>query len=647
MSFQSETQNQEASIHFCGSILDSLKNMLETYYSVIESACRLIFEDTEFEVDFVHRFNRTLLPIASYSNTVESCLKFDLSVYFVHKSSIVTDDKNLDFDVNHAIIFHLDECPLSAYPLLELKSRTANYLSCKKICLPSTAEMTVLKMDDAGQPRIYLSGQKLSKWWQDQRKILLAQLPGFNSSKESSIDTRINPDILVSILAFRLASWPASAKDWILRRRNWPSQDVVQRAASEVVVVRPFDINCDDLGTTLSCNTELLWQYDFANVEKVLLQELNGVQSMVYSICCAIVLQDDFCSSNDGIQSMLLMHAFFWTLEESPKELWSERSLTEACLQVFSTWVSFEQKGEFSHYFIPTLKLPLNKIPKFSNSWEDSFFRERIVKITKLIHALSLDQTGEEELKISVDNIRNKVFSQLSNSFEQSTHLLFLQLYYKLHATKCLDKSILYHLQFLNCMRTHIFHSSCSPDVRISIEAFVMCSLGKKYYVKALQFDSRATNCMERIELMERAEKCFIISVEMLPSSLSNQIALAQFYFSIGNIEKAIDRIKYILKHQMHQVTSDDEDKYETEVQGFRAALLTKHWLRASERLDIICCWLEKPFDFPNMDCQTFMVSFTQLLGCPKFSVTIIDASFHLHYLHVFVRWRNQKKLLN
>ncbi|XP_048743000.2 uncharacterized protein LOC125656438 [Ostrea edulis] len=150
----------------------------------------------------------------------------------------------------------------------------------------------------------------------------------------------------------RCAHWPSDAMEWRDRRRShgWPDHDMVKEISKKGCYVVPIGPKCIDGSGCWSFNS-MLWRLSFSVVEKRLVYTFNDTQFLVYGIF-KLLVKEAFRETRDVLCSYFMKTLMFWSIEETPRELWKQERLIsciKVCLRRLIMWVS---DGFCPNYFV-------------------------------------------------------------------------------------------------------------------------------------------------------------------------------------------------------------------------------------------------------------------------------------------------------
>ncbi len=151
------------------------------------------------------------------------------------------------------------------------------------------------------------------------------------------------------IPAFRSRRWPNVAKEWIKRKRKWPSPDVVEKVIQEgfhLVVKSP----------KVKCNSECEFRISFSHAEYLLSQEMNDIQRECYH-CLKRYHRAYLSTQPKSLVSFHLKNIFLQTIEETGAEMWVESNRGDCMMKLFGNLLEALTKKELCHFFVRSYNL--------------------------------------------------------------------------------------------------------------------------------------------------------------------------------------------------------------------------------------------------------------------------------------------------
>ena len=149
--------------------------------------------------------------------------------------------------------------------------------------------------------------------------------------------------------AFKAPGWPIVAQEWIARKRQWPSQKVIDQILQEgfhLVVKAPKN------GGKLECD----FRISFANAEYLLSKELNEVQRGCYR-CLKKFHRAYLSTKPKSLVSFHLKNLFLQTIEETGAEMWTQRNRVECMMKLFRNLLEALRKRNLRHFFVRSYNL--------------------------------------------------------------------------------------------------------------------------------------------------------------------------------------------------------------------------------------------------------------------------------------------------
>ena len=148
--------------------------------------------------------------------------------------------------------------------------------------------------------------------------------------------------------ALRCPGWPRVAEDWINRKRQWPSPDVIDKIVQEgfhLVVKPPKD------GGNPKCDFRIA----FNHAEYLLSQEMNDIQRECYR--CLKKFHRAFLKDPKGLVTFHLKNLLLQTIEETGAELWIGSNRFECVMKLFGNLLQALKKKELPHFFVRSYNL--------------------------------------------------------------------------------------------------------------------------------------------------------------------------------------------------------------------------------------------------------------------------------------------------
>ena len=167
-----------------------------------------------------------------------------------------------------------------------------------------------------------------------------------NPSKE--IKLKDAPPVRVGgfdfVPAFRSRGWPKVAREWINRKRKWPSPDVADNIVQEgfhLVVKAPKN------GGNPDCDFRL----SFAHAEYLLSQEMNDIQRECYR-CLKKFHRAYLSTEPKSLVTFHLKYILLQTIEETGVEMWTESNRAECMMTLLRNLLEALTKKDLRHFFV-------------------------------------------------------------------------------------------------------------------------------------------------------------------------------------------------------------------------------------------------------------------------------------------------------
>ncbi len=149
--------------------------------------------------------------------------------------------------------------------------------------------------------------------------------------------------------AIRARGWPKVAREWINRKRKWPSPDIIRRILQEgfhLVVKPPKRGGCSETDFRLS----------FSHAEYLLSQELNDIQRQCYrglkKYYRVYLRTESKCLVTYHMKTIFLK-----TCEETGTKMWTEENRTTCMMKLLGNLHNALAKKYLSHFFITACNL--------------------------------------------------------------------------------------------------------------------------------------------------------------------------------------------------------------------------------------------------------------------------------------------------
>ena len=140
------------------------------------------------------------------------------------------------------------------------------------------------------------------------------------------------------VIALKGHSWPASAVEWLTRRREhgWPSPSTIDKLRNVPFLLLPVGHpHCEE--------REKQFRLSFSFHERVLVTEFNSVQLKCY-VLLKLIKNDIICHSikEETLTSYHCKTCMFYCIENTARDFWAPDSLASCllmCLRQLSSWV--------------------------------------------------------------------------------------------------------------------------------------------------------------------------------------------------------------------------------------------------------------------------------------------------------------------
>ena len=149
--------------------------------------------------------------------------------------------------------------------------------------------------------------------------------------------------------AFKARGWPNVAKEWIKRKRKWPSPKVVRKVIQEGYhfVVKPPKNNG---------NPECDFRISFSHAEYLLSQEMNDIQRECYR-CLKKCHRTHFSTQPISLVTFHLKTILMHTIEETDPEMWTENNRAECMMKLLLNLMEALRKKHLPHFFVESYNL--------------------------------------------------------------------------------------------------------------------------------------------------------------------------------------------------------------------------------------------------------------------------------------------------
>ena len=149
--------------------------------------------------------------------------------------------------------------------------------------------------------------------------------------------------------ALQARGWPKVAREWINRKRHWPSPEIVHTIIQEgfhLVVKPPKGGGCSDT----------MFRLSFSHAEYLLSQQLNDVQRKCYRSLkkyYKVCLQ----TKPKSLATYHLKTLFLQTCEETRADMWTEENMTTCMMRLLANLFSALSEKYLRHFFIKECNL--------------------------------------------------------------------------------------------------------------------------------------------------------------------------------------------------------------------------------------------------------------------------------------------------
>ena len=144
--------------------------------------------------------------------------------------------------------------------------------------------------------------------------------------------------------AFRASGWPEVAREWITRKRKWPSPSMVNRVSQEgfhLVAKSPKN------GGNPDCD----FRISFSHAEYLLSQEMNDIQRECYR--CLKKFHRVYLSKDpNGLVSFHLKNILLQTIEETGIDMWTDANRVECMMKLLDKLLEALRKKDLRHFFV-------------------------------------------------------------------------------------------------------------------------------------------------------------------------------------------------------------------------------------------------------------------------------------------------------
>ncbi|XP_052065788.1 uncharacterized protein LOC127705500 [Mytilus californianus] len=173
-----------------------------------------------------------------------------------------------------------------------------------------------------------------------------------------------------SAFCFRCESWIQQAHPWVLRKRAWPSPELINEIVSDGVLLVP-------IGSKDSPYEDTEWRVSFSVAEKRLVYSFSHTQLLCYALL-KILLKEVINlrkSCKDLLCSYFMKTVVFWVSEELPVHFWRPENLISCFKQVMKRLIFFMKFEFLPNYFISEGNILKNRF--------------NVVQLSNIVHLLT------------------------------------------------------------------------------------------------------------------------------------------------------------------------------------------------------------------------------------------------------------------
>ncbi|KAL9965290.1 hypothetical protein ACROYT_G029065, partial [Oculina patagonica] len=172
---------------------------------------------------------------------------------------------------------------------------------------------------------------------------------GVSFPTEESVNKHTQMFSIDIVPALQARGWPKVAREWINRKRKWPSRDTIHRIIQDgfhIVVKPPKSGGCSETDFRLS----------FSNAEYLLSKDLNDIQRQCYrglKKYYSVYLRAD----PKSLVTYHLKTIFLKTCEETGAEMWTEENRTACMMKLLENLHNALAEKRLMHFFITACNL--------------------------------------------------------------------------------------------------------------------------------------------------------------------------------------------------------------------------------------------------------------------------------------------------
>ena len=164
------------------------------------------------------------------------------------------------------------------------------------------------------------------------------------------------------VIAFHLQEWPEdlqlSQKEWVSRKRHWPTRCIVQKALKQGCQLVPKPLKSKYAELPSQDNNITHWRLTFTKAEREMAQARTKPQRLVYVMTkCLHYSYLKIKIGESEFPSYALKTAMMWLLEKTPSGNWTEEAALLRVRDLLKEVENALQTGHLSHYFIPRINI--------------------------------------------------------------------------------------------------------------------------------------------------------------------------------------------------------------------------------------------------------------------------------------------------
>ena len=145
--------------------------------------------------------------------------------------------------------------------------------------------------------------------------------------------------------------WPAVAKDWLTRQRNWPSKDVIEELSqSSYIIAKPSHGDRDRLDSVEGSNS-------FHAVEASLAQLRSPNQKFIYLVFKSLIYKYIKPIGTDKIPSFWGKNIMLWFTEHHGDDDTFWLYLVECVQKLLSSLLESIREKKLDYFFIPQVNV--------------------------------------------------------------------------------------------------------------------------------------------------------------------------------------------------------------------------------------------------------------------------------------------------